>query len=94
MNHKSRKSIKKRLISLLIFITTINVSFAQGYISETIQKVGNRDLSFLSVNNDGDNTDHYKEFLKGKIDESFSVEDYFSDWCSDSRFSLESVLNL
>ena len=40
MNHKSRKSIKKRLISLLIFITTINVSFAQGYISETIQHDG------------------------------------------------------
>ena len=59
-----------------------------------VTKVGNRDLSFLSINNDGDNTDHYKEFLKGKIDESFSVEDYFSDWCSDSRFSLDSVLNL
>ena len=40
MNHKSRKTIKKRLISLLIFITTINVSFAQGYISETIQHDG------------------------------------------------------
>ena len=40
MNHKSRKIIKKRLISLLIFITTINVSFAQGYISETIQHDG------------------------------------------------------
>ena len=40
MNHKSRKSIKKRLISLLIFIATINVNFAQGYISETIQHDG------------------------------------------------------
>jgi polyhydroxybutyrate depolymerase len=40
MKHKSRKIITKRLISLLIFITTINVSFAQGYISETIQHDG------------------------------------------------------
>ena len=40
MNHKVRKTIKKQLISLLIFITTINVSFAQGYISETIQHDG------------------------------------------------------
>ena len=40
MKHKSRKIITKRLISLLIFITTINVSFAQGYISETIQYDG------------------------------------------------------
>ena len=30
----------KRLISLLIFITTLNVSYAQGYISETIQHDG------------------------------------------------------
>lgn len=30
----------KRLISLLIFITTLNVSFAQGYISATIQHDG------------------------------------------------------
>jgi len=29
-----------RLLSLIIFITTINVSFAQGYISETIQHDG------------------------------------------------------
>ena len=40
MNHKSKKTITKRLILLLIFITTINVSFAQGYISETIQHDG------------------------------------------------------
>ena len=40
MNHKSRKIITKRLTSLLIFIITINVSFAQGYISETIQHDG------------------------------------------------------
>ena len=40
MNHKVRKTIKKQFISLLIFITTINVSFAQGYISETIQHDG------------------------------------------------------
>ena len=61
-----------------------------------VTKLGNRDLSFLSINNDGDNTDHYKEFLKLTIDESFSVEDSieFSDWCSDSRFSLDYVLNL
>ena len=30
----------KRLISLILFITTLNVSFAQGYISETIQYDG------------------------------------------------------
>ena len=30
----------KRLISLILFITTLNVSFAQGYISETIQYEG------------------------------------------------------
>ena len=40
MHHKSSKTIKKRLISLLIFISTINVSSAQGYISETIQYDG------------------------------------------------------
>ena len=40
MNHKARKTMKKQLISLLIFITTINASFAQGYISETIQHDG------------------------------------------------------
>ena len=40
MKHKSRKIITKRLISLLIFITTLNVSYAQGYISETIQHDG------------------------------------------------------
>ena len=40
MNQKARKTIKKRLISLLIFIATINVSLAQGYISETIQHDG------------------------------------------------------
>jgi polyhydroxybutyrate depolymerase len=40
MKHKSRKIIIKLLISSLIFITTINVSFAQGYISETIQHDG------------------------------------------------------
>ncbi len=40
MKISSRKIITKRLISLLIFITTINVSFAQGYISETIQHDG------------------------------------------------------
>ncbi len=40
MKHKSKKIIIKRLISLLIFITIINVSFAQGYISETIQYDG------------------------------------------------------
>ena len=40
MKHKSRKIITKRFISLLIFLTTINVSFAQGYISETIQHDG------------------------------------------------------
>ena len=32
--------MKKLLISLLLFITIINVSFAQGYISETIQYDG------------------------------------------------------
>ena len=30
----------KQLISLILFITTLNVSFAQGYISETIQYDG------------------------------------------------------
>ena len=30
----------KQLISLILFITTLNVSFAQGYISETIQHDG------------------------------------------------------
>ena len=40
MKHKSRKIITKRLISLLIFLTIINVSFAQGYISENIQHDG------------------------------------------------------
>jgi len=30
----------KRLISLLIFIATLNVSYAQGYISQTIQQDG------------------------------------------------------
>ena len=40
MNHKSRKIITKRLISFFIFITTLNVSYAQGYISETIQHDG------------------------------------------------------
>ena len=40
MKHKSRQIITKLLISLLIFITTINVSIAQGYISETIQHDG------------------------------------------------------
>ena len=40
MNLKARKIIKKQLISLLIFITIINLSFAQGYISETIQHDG------------------------------------------------------
>ena len=32
--------ITKRLISILIFITAINMSFAQVYISETIQHDG------------------------------------------------------
>ena len=40
MKWKSRKKITKQLISFLIFITTINVSFAQAYISETIQYDG------------------------------------------------------
>ncbi len=40
MKHKSRTIITILLISLLIFIITINVSFAQGYISETIQHDG------------------------------------------------------
>ena len=58
-----------------------------------VTKVGDRDLSFLSVNNDGDNTDHYKEFYI-HFNESFSVGDNFSDWNSDSALSLDSVLNL
>ena len=40
MNHNYSKIITKQIISLLIFITTINVSYAQGYISETIQHDG------------------------------------------------------
>ena len=40
MNHNYIEIITKQIISLLIFITTINVSFAQGYISETIQHDG------------------------------------------------------
>ena len=40
MKHNLRKIIAKRLISLLIFIATLNVSYAQGYISETIQQDG------------------------------------------------------
>ena len=58
-----------------------------------VTKVGDRDLSFLSVNNDGDNTDHYKEFYI-HFNESFSVEDNFSDWNNDSALSLDYVLNL
>jgi polyhydroxybutyrate depolymerase len=40
MNHKFSKIIIKQIISFIIFITTINVSYAQGYISETIQHDG------------------------------------------------------
>jgi len=59
-----------------------------------IIKIGDRDLSFLSVNNIGDNIDDCKEFLKGSINESFSFEDNFDDWCSESSLSLEYILNL
>ena len=59
-----------------------------------IIKIGDRDLSFLSVNYIGDNIDDCKEFLKGSIDESFSFEDNFDDWCSESSLSLEYILNL
>jgi polyhydroxybutyrate depolymerase len=40
MKYNARKIITKQIISLLIFITTLNVSYAQGYISETIQHDG------------------------------------------------------
>ena len=40
MNHNYIEIITKQIISLLIFITTLNVSNAQGYISETIQHDG------------------------------------------------------
>ena len=40
MNHKSSKIITKQIISFFIFITTLNVSYAQGYVSETIQHDG------------------------------------------------------
>ena len=40
MNYNYSKTITKQIISLLIFITTLNVSYAQGYISETIQHDG------------------------------------------------------
>ena len=40
MNHNYSKIITQQIISLLIFITTFNVSYAQGYISETIQHDG------------------------------------------------------
>ena len=40
MKYNFRIMTTKRLISLLIFITTLNVSYAQGYISETIQHDG------------------------------------------------------
>ena len=40
MNHKFSKIIIKQIISFIIFITTLNVSYAQGYISETIQHDG------------------------------------------------------
>ena len=59
-----------------------------------IIKIGDRDLSFLSVNHIGDNIDDCKEFLNWSIDESFSFEDSFDDWCSESSLSLEYILNL
>ncbi|MDG1283276.1 MAG: hypothetical protein P8N46_01350, partial [Flavobacteriales bacterium] len=40
MNHKFSKIIIKQIISFIIFITTLNVSYAQGYVSETIQHDG------------------------------------------------------
>jgi hypothetical protein len=40
MKYNFRIMTTKRLISLILFITTLNVSFAQGYISETIQYEG------------------------------------------------------
>jgi polyhydroxybutyrate depolymerase len=40
MKYNFRIMTTKRLISLLIFITTLNVSYAQGYISETLQYDG------------------------------------------------------
>jgi len=40
MNYKSSTIITKKIISFLIFITTLNVSYAQGYISETINHDG------------------------------------------------------
>ena len=40
MNTNSSKIITKPLILFFIFITTLNVSYAQGYISETIQHDG------------------------------------------------------
>ncbi len=55
MKHKSIKIITKLLISLLIFITTINETCAQGYISETIQYDGlTREYSiYVPVSYDG-----------------------------------------
>ena len=40
MNLNSNEIIKKKIISFFIFITTLNVNYAQGYISETIQHDG------------------------------------------------------
>ena len=40
MNYNYSKIITKQIISFFIFITTLNVSYAQGYISETIQHDG------------------------------------------------------
>ena len=40
MKYNFRIMTIKQLISLILFITTLNVSFAQGYISETIQHDG------------------------------------------------------
>ena len=40
MNYNYSKIITKQIISFFIFITTLNVSYAQGYISETLQYDG------------------------------------------------------
>ena len=50
MKYNFRIMTTKRLISLLIFITTLNVSYAQGYISETIQHDGLNE-QFIEKNN-------------------------------------------
>jgi len=40
MNHNFSKIITKQIILFFILITTLNVCYAQGYISESIQHDG------------------------------------------------------